>query len=292
MYLAQFQLIVFDFIMSKRFDIELRNFKVTPWKDLYPKWLNLSWPWSFVLFVLTFLALNLFFAFLFWLLGPDAISNSTGSFWDCFFFSVQTMGTIGYGHFAPQTTAANVLVVVEAALGMITIALLSGLFFGKFSQPRARVRFTRKMLISKHHGQKSLQFRMANIRMNPIIDAKISLTLLRPEISPEGMRMRKAHGLPIELSHDPMFAMTLTGMHNIDASPLRDVNFNQMCQDGYEFIVAIVGTDGTLGQTIYATQVYRAEDILPEGKWGRIGDILPDGTRIVDLKEFDTINSI
>jgi inward rectifier potassium channel len=275
--------------MSKRFEIELRNFKVTPWRDLYPKWLNLSWPWSFALFALTFFVINLIFAFLFWQLGPNAISNSSGSFWECFFFSVQTMGTIGYGHLAPHTTAANVLVVIEAALGMVTIALLSGLFFGKFSQPRARIRFTRKMLISKHHGQKSLQFRMANIRMNPIIEAKITLTLLRPETSLEGMRMRKAYDLPLELSHDPMFAMTLTGMHNIDSGPLQDVNFNQMCRDGYEFIVTIMGTDGTLGQTIYATQIYYADDILAEGQWGKIGDILPNGTRIVDLKEFDTI---
>jgi inward rectifier potassium channel len=274
---------------SGKFHVELRNFKETPWRDLYHKWLTLSWLQSFALFGLTFFLLNLIFGSLFWLLGPDAILNSSGSFWDCFFFSVQTIGTIGYGHLAPQSIAANVLVVIEAASGMVTIALLSGLFFGKFSQPRARIRFTKKMLISIHHGQKSLQFRMANNRMNPIIDAKMNLTLLRPQVSSEGMRMRKSYDLPLELSHAPMFAMSLTGMHNLETGPLKDIDLSQMCDEGYEFIVSIIGTDATFGQTIYSTQVYFAEDIVAQGRWGNIGEVLPDGTRVVDLKDFDTI---
>jgi len=244
---------------------------------------------SFALFALTFFTINMIFAFLFWLLGPEAIANSSGDFWDCFFFSVQTMGTIGYGQLAPVSLSANILVVFEAAIGVITIALLSGLFIGKFSQPRARISFTDKMLISTHNGKKSLQFRMINYRMNPIIDARIILTLLRPEVSPEGMRMRKSYTLSLELSHDPMFATTLTGMHNIEEGPLSGIEFNHMCKEGYEYVVTIIGTDGTFGQTIFSSQVYFANDVVVDGEWAVIGEILPDGSRIVDLKDFNII---
>lgn len=273
----------------QKLHIEIKNFQDNSWGDLYHKWLNLSWSKSLALFILTYVVINLVFAIFFWLLGPEAISNSSGNFLECFYFSVQTLGTIGYGHLAPQSNAANLLVAIEAAVGMITVALLSGLFFAKFSQPKARIRFTKKMLISIHHGQKSLQFRMANNRVNPIVDAKMTMTLLKSEVSPEGMRMRKAHDLSLELSHAPMFAATLTGMHNIQNGPLSGVSTVQMCKKGYEFIVTIVGTDGTFGQTIYATKVYSADDIVASGKWGRLGDVLADGTRVVDLNEFDKI---
>lgn len=271
------------------FRVELRNFKESPWQDLYHNWLTLSWPKSFLLFVLLFLVLNLFFATLFWILGEGALTNTSGSFIDCFFFSVQTLGTIGYGSMAPLSFAANVIVVLEAALGMVTIALLSGLFFAKFSQARARIRFTEKMLITKHNSKPSLQFRMANERVNRIVDAKVTMTLLKPEISPEGMRMRKAYELDLELSHAPMFAMSFTAMHDLSSGLLKDIKLNQMCDEGYEFYVTIVGTDGTFGQTIYSTKIYTALDVIDRAQWAQIGEITPDGRRIVDLEKFDEL---
>lgn len=273
----------------KKFQIELKNFSEAPLKDLYHKWLLLSWPQSIALFGATFLFINLIFASLFWLLGPDALTNSSGEFWECFFFSVHTLSTIGYGHFTPQTFTANALVVFEAAAGMITIALLSGLFFGKFSQPLARIRFTNKLLISIHNGKKSLQFRMANHRMNPIIDAKMDLTLIKPENSIEGMKMRKSYSLDLELSHAPMYAMTLTGIHNLEDGPLANYTIDEMINNNFEFIVSIIGTDVTFGQTIHSTHIYNASDIVRSGVWSKIGDIHADGTRVVDLKDFDTI---
>ncbi len=271
------------------FRVELRNFKETPWQDLYHNWLTLSWISSFMLFIVVFFILNIFFATLYWSLGPGALSNSSGSFLDCFFFSVHTLGTIGYGSMAPASFSANLIVVFQAALGMVTIALLSGLFFAKFSQARARIRFTQKMLFTLHNKKPSLQFRLANERVNRIVDAKVTMTLLKPEVSPEGMRMRKAYELDLELSHAPMFAMSLTAMHDLSSSPLTQIPLNQMCNEGYEFYVTIVGTDGTFGQTIYSTKIYTALDIVDKAQWAQIGEITDDGRRIVDLEKFDII---
>ncbi len=277
-------------VPDKKINIELRNFQDTPWRDIYHKWLNLSWPRSFLVFGLAYFGVNVFFALLFYALGPEAIENSDGSFLSALFFSIQTLSTIGYGKLAPVTTAANILVMFEAAIGMVIIALLSGLFIGKMSLARARIIFTRKMLVAQHHGKKTLQLRIANVRANRIIDAKITLMLLKPDISPEGMRMRKSYELPLELSHAPIFAMTLTAIHDLDTGALKDYDLDAMCDAGLEFIITIVGTDGTLGQTIYASNVYTGEDIVKAGSWGHIGEILPDGRRVVDLKNFDVIN--
>lgn len=271
------------------FRVELRNFKETPWQDLYHSWLTLSWTSSFLLFTLVFFILNLFFATLYWLLGPGALSNTDGKFIDCFFFSVHTLGTIGYGSMAPLSLHANIIVVIQAALGMVTIALLSGLFFAKFSQARARIRFTQKMLLTRHNLKPSLQFRLANERVNRIIDAKVTMTLLKPEISPEGMRMRKAYELHLELSHAPMFAMSFTAMHDLSSSPLSGIDLTQMCDEGFEFYVTIVGTDGTFGQIIYSTKIYTAMDIVDGAQWAQIGEVTNDGRRIVDLEKFDVL---
>lgn len=266
-----------------------RNIRQNPWIDLYHSWLVLSWPNTILLFILFFLGGNLLFGFGYWILGPSAIHNSSGTYLECVFFSVQTLATIGYGHMAPASFGAHLLVAAEAATGVIVMALLSGLFFGKFSQAKSRLRFTKKMVITNYNGKPTLKFRMANERANQIIDARIRLTLLRPDVTSEGMRMRRFIDLPLELSHAPLFAMSLTAMHVIPGGALDGMSVQEMCEKDYEFFVTIVGTDGTFGQTIHATTFYRAQDIILGGRWADIVEVLSDGTRVVDFQDFDTI---
>lgn len=261
------------------------------WVDFYHSWLLLSWPKTILLFVIVFIIGNLLFGFSYWVLGPDALKNSDGSYLSCFFFSIQTLTTIGYGVMAPATTASNIIVSIEAATGVILMALMSGLFFGKFSQAKARLRFTEKMLIIKYHDKPTLTFRMANERNNRIIDAKIQLTLLKVDSSPEGMRMRRFVDLPLELSHAPLFSISLTAMHVLSSGELSDLSLEDMCKNDYEFFVSVVGTDSTFGQTIHATKVYRASDIIRNGNWADLMEVLPDGTKVVDFTDFDVIKS-
>ncbi|MBY0518553.1 MAG: hypothetical protein K2P81_16705 [Bacteriovoracaceae bacterium] len=269
-----------------------KNVKQSPWIDLYHSWLVLSWFKTVLLFLAFFASGNLLFGLGYWILGNGAIHNSTGSYMECVFFSVQTMATIGYGHMAPATTAAHILVAIEAATGVIIMALLSGLFFGKFSQAKSRLRFTKKMLIANYNGKPTLKFRMANERANQIIDARLRLTLLRPEVSDEGMRIRRFIDLPLELSHAPLFAMSLTAMHILENGPLKGMSVQEMCEKGFEFFVTIVGTDGTFGQTIHATTFYSAKDIQMNGQWADIVEVLEDGTRVVDFMDFEKINPL
>lgn len=257
-------------------------------QDFYHFVLGLSWSKTFSLFGLVFVLVNLLFGGLYFL-DPKALTNNDGSFWQCFFFSVQTMGTIGYGHLAPVSTYANILVVIEAAIGIVGVALMSGLFFAKFSLPRARLRFTRNILCTTFDGKPSLVFRLVNNRANRIIDAKVHFTLLMAHTTPEGVSMRRFVDLPLVRAHLPLLSMSMLIVHPLETGPLSQFTGAEMIEQGMEFFVTLMGTDGTMGQTIHGTHYYVASDIVCGGRFHDIVEIMPDGTRILDMAPFDQI---
>jgi inward rectifier potassium channel len=231
-------------------------------------------------------AFNLLFAALY-LLQYGSIANSGGSFWNAFFFSVQTMATIGYGEMRPATTYANVIVAVEVLLGLVGFALATGVIFARFSRPTARVIFSAVAVVVRHDGKPTLMFRAANQRHNRIVEAQVTLTLARDEVTAEGEAMRRFHDLRPERARSPLFSLTWTVLHVIDgASPLSGAGPELLASQGAELLVTMVGLDETLSQTIHARHVYRAAEIL----WGRrLVDILGAGTgddRAIDYSRF------
>src|SRR5437867_9036654 len=156
-----------------------------------------SAPWSHLLAAIggLYLAANALFAFAY-LAQPGSIEHARpGSFVDAFFFSVQTMATIGYGKLVPRSGFANVLVTVEALIGLLGVAMVTGLVFAKFSRPTARVLFSRHAVVAPHDGVPCLMFRMANARGNNIVHAQLQVVLAREEATREGDRMRRFHAL-------------------------------------------------------------------------------------------------
>jgi inward rectifier potassium channel len=252
--------------------------------DFYHYLIIASWPRFLGLVGFAYLGLNLTFAILFFL-GGDCIANAEpGSFSDAFFFSVQTMATIGYGAMAPKTLYAHALVTVEALLGLLAVALATGLMFAKFSRPTARLRFSRVALITRRNGQPFLVFRVANARANQIVEASVKLMMLKSEITAEGDRMRRFHELSLARSQNPLFAMTWTVMHPIDEkSPLHGLSVEELCAQQVDLLVILVGIDGTFAQTIHARHIYRAEDIVANARFVDMTRQLPDGRRVVDL---------
>jgi inward rectifier potassium channel len=258
-------------------------------QDFYHHLLSLSWPKTIWLFLQIYILINIFFATLYYF-DPSSLHQSDGSFLDCFFFSVQTLGTIGYGYLAPKSIYANILVTIESALGIIMIALLTGLFFAKFSLPRSRVRFSQKVLYTNYNGHLALVFRMANERENQMIDSKIHFIWLRHEVSDEGVVMRKFVDLKLERSHAPIFAMSMTAIHLINsASPLYGKSFEEIEHESSEFFVTVIGIDGTFGQNIHATHFYRPPYIHKGGKFADIIKVESNGVRVIDFGPFDDI---
>jgi len=260
-------------------------------RDLYFYFIEGSWTRVFVALVFVFLAANVFFAGLY-TLEPGCIANAkTDSFAEAFFFSVQTMSTIGYGTLTPATPYGNAVVTAEAALSIIGVAIVTGLVFAKVSRAKASVLFSDSMVLTAMHGKPTLMFRVGNARGNEVVDATVNVTVLIDGTSPEGHHIRRLHDLELSRSRSPLFTLSWAVMHEIDdASPLAKVDWEEPEQHIMAFVVTLVGHDGTYGQTIYSRKNYYAADIRHNHKFADVMSELPDGRLMIDYSVFhDTV---
>ena len=260
--------------------------------DLYARLVAASWKQVFALITIIYLLLNIVFASAYVLEG--GIENArAGSFADAFFFSVQTLSTIGYGKMAPVGIPANILVTVEVITGFTFFALVTGLMFSKFSRPTARVMFSNVAVISPYNGVPHLMMRMANERNNRIVDANIHVVLLRKEMTEEGVPMRRFHDLKMLRSRVPLLQLSWTIMHPINEhSPLYGVTEEMLRQWDAEVIVSLTGIDETTSQTIHARFSYIDEDILCDSSFVDIIERSDDGQVRVDYHRFHDVKDL
>jgi len=261
--------------------------------DAYHLLLTMPWRWFFGIQAAAYVLFNAVFALLY-LVAPGSIANAKpGSFTDAFFFSVQTMATIGFGVMAPATFYANVMVTIEALLGMASVAVAAGLIFARFSQPTARVLFSNVAVVTPFNGVPTLMFRCANERRNQIFEAQVHVDFARQETSAEGMDLRRSYELDLARNRNPQFSLSWTVMHPIDAeSPLYGIDPDLLAGQEASIVVTLTGIDETISQRVFARTAYRADEIL----WGRkFVDILSeteDGQTLVDYRRFhDTVES-
>ena len=258
--------------------------------DVYHALLVCSWPRLLLLVVAVYIGSNCLFALAYLLAGNSVQGGRPGSFADAFFFSVQTMATIGYGHLLPGTLWANTLVVCESLVGLFGLAVLTGLIFAKFSRPTARVLFSQVAVISRWEGMPALMFRMANQRGNQIAEAHIQVVLARNDVTAEGETFRRLYDLKMIRDRTALFTLTWTAIHPLrDDSPLHAATPASLVESEAEIIVSLTGLDESFSQTVHARHAYRAEDVV----WGvRFRDILlrlPEGRRRIDYAHFHTV---
>ena len=259
--------------------------------DFYHRMLTISWLALFGCLAVAYFAFNLLFAALYFA-QANAIANAQpGSFSDAFFFSIQTMATIGYGEMRPVTLYANVLVAIEVLLGMTGLAVASGLVFARFSRPTARVMFSKVAVIAAHDGAPTLMFRAANQRRNQILEAQVTMMLLRDEVSEEGVQMRRFQDMVVARPRTPMFALTWTVIHPIDERrPLYKAMSDNLIDMHAEVVISIVGIDETFSQTVHARHTYSAGDIQWDRRFVDILGRAEDGRRRIDYRRFhDTV---
>jgi inward rectifier potassium channel len=264
----------------------------TEWHlDMYHRLLTMPWSVLFLLLGAWYLVFNLVFASLY-LLQDGSITNAKpGSLADAFFFSVQTTATIGYGAMAPATLYANWLVTCEVMLGMTMLAVSTGLVFARFSRPTARVLFSKVAVVALHEGVPTLMFRVANQRRNQILEAQVSVALLRDEVTAEGVPLRRFHDLHVARPRTPMFALSWTVLHPLtDKSPLHGETSESLSRQQAEIVVAIVGVEEILSQTVHARHSYLADEILWDQRFVDILGRTDDGRRSIDYRRFhDTV---
>jgi inward rectifier potassium channel len=257
--------------------------------DLYHYLLTASWPMLILIIALAFFAANALFAIGYYLDG--GIENvHSGSYADMFFFSVQTMATIGYGKMEPYTLISNILVSIQALVGLLSIAMMTGLVFAKFSRPTARVRFCRYAVVSPRNGVPSMMFRMANLRANRIVEAEIHVVLAWDDATQEGEQIRAFRDLMTTRRRSAFFALTWTAIHPIDEhSALMGADIDVLAMRQAEIVVSIIGLDETFSQTVHARHSYRATDIVWNARFADILSAQPDGIREVNYALFDEV---
>lgn len=246
------------------------------WRDPYHLLLTLPWSGFLLFIVLIYGTLNTLFALLY-LAGGDGIAHAQpGDFWDAFFFSVQTLASIGYGNLYPQTFYANAVVTVEALVELLGFALVAGLAFARFSQSTAHVIFSRFAVVTAYNNIPALMFRTANQRGNQIVEAQMRVYLLRDEVSLEGQFMRRLYPLRLLRSETPSFALTWTAIHPIDTeSPLQNQTTESLSQLKAQIVISLSGIDETVAQAVHARHIYQTQEIL----WNyRLVDIIHETT--------------
>lgn len=263
--------------------------------DLYHAMLRASWPVLFASFGIAFVGFNLLFALLFWL-DPGGVSwgerpIAGGPFWRAFVFSVDTMATVGYGNMVPLSLFSNVVAVIEIALGILFVALVTGIAFARFSRPTARILFSNVAVVFPLDGVPTLMFRCANERHNLIFEATATMSLVTDEVTETGP-MRRFHDLTLVRSKNPVFALTWTIMHRIDdESPLKSWIADHCASPGSDLIVVVSGTDDRTGQTMYGRWSYSPDDL----RWNqRFLDILgqDNGIRTIDYRRFHDVETL
>lgn len=257
------------------------------WRDPYYLLLTVSWTGFLAQVAGGFLAINTLFALAYWLGGDSIVGATPGSFWDMFFFSVQTISSIGYGVMSPATTYAHIVATIEAMIGILSSALITGLAFARFTKPTARVVFSEIAVVTQHDRVPTLMFRVMNQRFNRILEAQISVYFSRDETTAEGHFIRRFYELPLQRRHTPVFALPWTVMHPIDEnSPLHGLTPADLARAKSTFVASLIGIDETVSQDIHARHTYSADRIL----WGyRFEDMFRDasnGHRYIDFKCF------
>ncbi len=247
-----------------------RGLKPTLFGDLFHNSMRVSWPVFFAGFAVYFLTIDLVFASLFQL-GGDCIANARpGAFLDKFFFSVETLATVGYGDMHPGDAYAHVVVTLEIFLGLSTLAVFTGLIFARFSRPRARVIFADSLTLGAHDGRTMLMARLANARYSAVSEAQAEIWFLFAEQTAEGRRFVRFRPLPLVQKRNPIFALSWTLFHEVDeASPLNGLSVEDLEAMEARFLVIFDGLDDVSGQKLNVRHGYSWSDL-------RIGHVFAD----------------
>ncbi len=258
--------------------------------DVYHKVLGMPW-WRFFAYVVVgWIGTNLLFAVLY-TLEPDCVANASG-FEDAFYFSVQTLATIGYGAMSPATRYGHLVVVLEALVGTLGVALVAGVTFAKFARPTARVLFGEKIVAHLRNGVPHLVFRLANWRGNMVVEGQLRVILLTLEKTVEGDVIRTPRELPLVRDRTALFALTWVPMHRIDEqSPFwgGEAALERLREQRAEIYLAFTGLDETIGQPIHARHMYRLEDIVWNARHVDVLTIHDDGSRTIDYSLFHDV---
>jgi inward rectifier potassium channel len=262
-------------------------------QDLFHYFMTITWPQLFATFAGFFLAFDTLFGLLYYLV-PGCIANlNPPGFAGAFFFSVETLATVGYGDMHPQTVYGHTVAMIEIFVGLMSLAVITGLMFARFSRPRARFQFSKSLVVRPIEGRRTLVLRAANLRLNVVQDASARLYMMRNEVTQEGFRIRRVTDLPLLRSTQPMFSLGWTLMHVLDeSSPLFLETSDSLRKAQAAFVLNMSGTDESTGQTLTTRAEYSFQDIHWNASFRDILVEDSNGVLHMDYAQFDEIDPL
>lgn len=262
--------------------------------SLYYRVLRLSWPRFLLLLAALYLLVNALFALAYAACGADALTGLTpwqGRLAQCFYFSVETFSTVGYGALSPASTAAHAVMTAESIVGLLGLALVTGLVFSRFARPQADLVFSRHAVVAPYRGIRGLMFRVANRRPNQIVDLRVKVIL--GARAPEDPGRRLFHELPLERDRVSFFPLSWTVVHPIDTeSPLHGWTPERLAASDAEILILLTGFDETFSQTVHGRSSYKPDEVLWDHRFVPIiEDADPDEPLSVDLRRIHDVEA-
>jgi inward rectifier potassium channel len=280
-------------VRSGNFEFVKLNAKQFDLRDTYHLILTLSWPRFAGIVFSIYLLINFVFAGLF-LLDSHAIAEmAPGSFFDAFFFSVETLATVGYGHMYPVTLYGHFIAMLEIIVGMFGLAVITGLIFVRFSRPTARIQFSKVAVIAPFDGVPNLMIRLANLRHQAMVEPEFRMILLRNIITAEGDDMRRFRSLQLEFDRLIAFPAVLTVRHRIDeTSPLFGLTAEDFRQQDIRIIASIVGVDTVIVAPVQSFGDYNYDQVEWNRRFVEIYDQNTEGDWTVDYARIDETEEV
>jgi inward rectifier potassium channel len=260
------------------------NLERWEYRDVYQWLLALSWPQFAALIAGVYIVINLVFASVY-ALGGNCIAGMTpGSYFEAFFFSVQTLATVGYGHWYPQTLCGHIATTIEIIVGMFGLAVMTGLIFVRFSRPSARILFSRSIVIGPLNGRPTLMLRVGNLRAQSMVEAEFRIMFTRDEPIVEGDTFRHFYDLKLHFDRLISFPAALTLRHTIDEkSPLHGETAESLAASRALFTASVVGIDPVIPAAVQTQQEYTWRDIRFGERFVEIYSELARGKLTVDF---------
>ncbi|MBA4853134.1 ion channel [Emticicia sp. BO119] len=279
-----------------QFNIKRKGQSFEAWLNIYNRFIMMRWGTFFLIVLMVYLLLNFLFAITYYIIGVEHLvgvnmTSVHSQFWDAFFFSAQSLTTVGYGRISPDGFAASWVSSLESLVGLMMFAIVTGLLYGRFSKPNPRILFSTNALIAPYLNINAFMFRMVNERSNQLINMEVSLVFSKIE-ERNGVLNRRYYGLKLERSKVNFFPTDWTIVHPLtEDSPMYNETPESLATSDAEFMIAIQGVDDTFADAVHVRHSYKTEEIVWGAKFTPMIEEDGDETYILDLKKVGNYRS-
>ena len=260
-------------------------------------WLiNMSWTRFFVIVTFGYLLVNVVFGCIYYIIGIEYLTeyddNAFNAFSHCFFFSAQTLTTVGFGRISPIGPLTSFVAAIEAMIGLLSFAFATGIMYGRFSKARSKIAFSNKILVSPYKGIKGLKFRIANMRDSQLID--MEARLMYSFIQKDGKDLKRRYmSLDLEINFINMFPLPWTIVHPIDeSSPISGKGVLDLSEERAEFLIILKGYDDTFNTYVHQIHEYNMDELVFDADFDPMFDPASQGETVVHLNKISDFHKV